>query len=529
MCTRTLFFILVWCLTTGTGNWVFAQSGFEICDNAIDDDGDGLIDLNDPDCECQLAEPPSHIPNPSFEEIDCCPSGNSQLGCAVTWIQASEATTDYYNRCGYFERNGFPLPRPIPDGNAYIGFRNGRFGGDNPNPNWKEYTGACLNAPLEAGTQYTFQFYIGFVSRDISPPMQVVLYGTTDCSYLPFGVGNREYGCPLNGPGWQVLGSVSVSGHAEWRQYEITAVPTQDIAAIAIGPDCVELSLAENPYYFLDNLILADSELFGPKIEAKGNPCAGTFSIVSTPRSNSTYQWYRDGIALVGETNREVQIGLVEGNYQVMINTPTTCILSEPYEYIIPTFETESRVTVCPEETYAFGGQILSRSGEYTHTFKSVDGCDSTVHLDLHILADRIDTANAYFFRGETFRMGPYSFRSPVSTQLSLVSTLNCDSLVHLNLREYDLYIPNAFSPNGDGVNDVFTVYGREDLIELQSIHIYDRWGDRVFTGNKKTTLEWDGRNGQSVVDGGIYAYLVEVLLHDGQRKTLSGDVLLIR
>src|SRR5690606_12474506 len=106
------------------------------------------------------------------------------------------------------------------------------------------------------------------------------------------------------------------------------------------------------------NLILADSELFGPRIEARGNPCKREFSIISSPRSNATYQWYRDGVALVGETDRELTIDLIEGDYQVMINTPTACILSEPYEYIIPTFETESRVTVCPEETYAFGGEI---------------------------------------------------------------------------------------------------------------------------------------------------------------------------
>ena len=523
------YFVLVLCLANIFHYEANGQSLVEICDNGIDDDGDGLIDLNDPDCECQQAEPPSHIPNPSFEEIDCCPSGNSQLNCAVTWIQASEATTDYYNRCGYFERNGFPLPRPIPDGNAYIGFRNGRFSGENPNPNWKEYTGACLNAPLEAGTQYTFQFHIGFVSYDISPPMQVVVYGTPDCKNLPFGVGDREFGCPLNGSGWQVLGSVNVSGNAQWKQYEITTIPTQDITAIAIGPDCVELNLQENPYYFLDNLILADSERFGPKIGLKGNPCSRDFSIVSSARNHATYQWYRDGVALVGETDRELRIDLIEGSYQIMINTPTACIVSEPYDYIIPTFETESRVTVCPEETYPFGGQILSQSGQYTHTFQSKDGCDSTVHLDLHILADRVDTANEYFFRGETFRMGPYSFRTPVSTQVSLVSSLQCDSLVHLNLQEYDLYIPNAFSPNDDGVNDVFTVYGRDDLIELESIHIFDRWGDRVFEGTKGQSMEWNGTSLQGSVDGGIYAYQVEVILHDGKRKTLSGDVLLIR
>ena len=51
----------------------------EICDNAVDDDDDGLIDLNDPDCTCAVIEPESLIPNPSFEDMNCCPNAPSKL------------------------------------------------------------------------------------------------------------------------------------------------------------------------------------------------------------------------------------------------------------------------------------------------------------------------------------------------------------------------------------------------------------------------------------------------------------------
>ena len=145
----------------------------EICDNAVDDDGDGLIDLNDADCDCQIAEPISLIPNPSFEERSCCPENRGSLNCADTWIQASEATTDYLHSCGWFGWENLPVPLPLPDGNSCIGFRNGRFGMD-PNPNWKEYTGACLTSPLKAGTTYKFQFWLGFTNYENSPPINVV-------------------------------------------------------------------------------------------------------------------------------------------------------------------------------------------------------------------------------------------------------------------------------------------------------------------------------------------------------------------
>ena len=64
----------------------------EVCDNAIDDDGDGLVDYNDDECKCDGTVPTSLIPNPSFEELTCCPVSKDQLECAVGWVQASECT-----------------------------------------------------------------------------------------------------------------------------------------------------------------------------------------------------------------------------------------------------------------------------------------------------------------------------------------------------------------------------------------------------------------------------------------------------
>ena len=103
----------------GVGTMIVINQGLlmeEICDNALDDDEDGLIDLNDPDCDCPVLEPVSAIPNPSFEDMNCCPQDISQLSCADTWIQASEATTDYLHTCGWMGWEELPPPLPFPDG-----------------------------------------------------------------------------------------------------------------------------------------------------------------------------------------------------------------------------------------------------------------------------------------------------------------------------------------------------------------------------------------------------------------------------
>jgi len=78
----------------------------EICDNALDDDGDGLIDLNDPDCKCSgikdtIFSPSSLIPNPSFEDYIICPDTVAQLEWCRSWIQAVSATYDSFNTVLY--------------------------------------------------------------------------------------------------------------------------------------------------------------------------------------------------------------------------------------------------------------------------------------------------------------------------------------------------------------------------------------------------------------------------------------------
>jgi hypothetical protein len=100
----------------------------EICNNGIDDDLDGLIDLQDTtDCFCELSQPDSSIssliPNPSFDQRSCCPSAASQLNCVNNWIQASGATSDYFNSCGLLAVGTFPPPpTPLPNGTGYVGF-----------------------------------------------------------------------------------------------------------------------------------------------------------------------------------------------------------------------------------------------------------------------------------------------------------------------------------------------------------------------------------------------------------------------
>ena len=504
----------------------------EICDNAIDDDGDGAIDLNDPDCECALVEPISLIPNPSFEETNCCPFNRSQLDCAKDWIQASDATTDYIHTCGWMGWEDLPVPLPLPDGEACVGYRNGRFERAY-NPNWKEYAGACLLAPLRAGKSYRFRFHIGFTNYLHSPSTNIVFYGSPSCDNLPFGVGNDSFGCPTNDPGWRRLSSTSASGSNSWVVREFNVTPEEDIYAIAIGPDCLPLNATLNPYYFFDNLILASTSAFEFEIATTTHPCADDFTLQVAAYDSLQYQWYKDGIALLGETGPSLQVQTGEGQYQVRILSETECKLAKPYIHQLPySFETIDEI-ICESEDYYFNGATLNEAGTYIDTLKTTDNCDSIVWLNLTIQSEKIDSIQAKILKGESYNLGSYQYQLPGQYLATFETIIGCDSIIFLDLDFYDIYIPNAFSPNDDGINDFFSIFAGEELVNINQLSIFDRWGSLVYRGQdlakNNYASGWDGSFKGKNSTTGVYTYLVEVLLDDGKERTLSGSVLLIR
>ena len=97
------------------------------------------------------------------------------------------------------------------------------------------------------------------------------------------------------------------------------------------------------------------------------------------------------------------------------------------------------------------------------------------------------------------------------------------------------VYVPNAFSPNGDGNNDVFTIYGSKDVRSIKSLTIFDCWGELVHeSGNfppSSTDLNhgWDGTLNGKPMNPGVFVYYAEVELVDGTVVVRKGDLTLVK
>lgn len=93
-------------------------------------------------------------------------------------------------------------------------------------------------------------------------------------------------------------------------------------------------------------------------------------------------------------------------------------------------------------------------------------------------------------------------------------------------------FIPNTFSPNNDGVNDVFYPRGK-GLHDIQSMRIFNRWGQLVFERKNfpanSASMGWDGTINGRPAPSDAYVYIIEVICINAQIVALKGDVTLIR
>ncbi len=99
--------------------------------------------------------------------------------------------------------------------------------------------------------------------------------------------------------------------------------------------------------------------------------------------------------------------------------------------------------------------------------------------------------------------------------------------------QEYPVYIPNAFSPNGDGLNDSFFVFAGPAVSEVKMFRIFDRWGDLLYEASgfppNDPKYGWDGFYRGRNVGVGFYTYYVVVEFIDGSEQIYRGGVHLVR
>ena len=127
----------------------------------------------------------------------------------------------------------------------------------------------------------------------------------------------------------------------------------------------------------------------------------------------------------------------------------------------------------------------------------------------------------------------------PLNSQMHTVQFIDIngcegvDTVTYLVKKERNIYIPNAFSPNADGRNDHFMIYGGKDVLTVKTFKVFNRWGELLLEYNNfppnDIAYAWDGKLNRQRVNSNVFIYYVEILFLDGWSQVYQGDVTLVR
>ncbi|MCB0644065.1 MAG: gliding motility-associated C-terminal domain-containing protein, partial [Phaeodactylibacter sp.] len=119
---------------------------------------------------------------------------------------------------------------------------------------------------------------------------------------------------------------------------------------------------------------------------------------------------------------------------------------------------------------------------------------------------------------------------------IQVVDTSGCvaeDNLLVRLVTDVPIFLGNAFSPNGDGTNDVFYIFADDGVEEVETFRIFDRWGNKVFQADRfapnNPDYGWDGNFQGQALNPAVFVWWAEIRLKNGESLILKGDVMLIR
>jgi gliding motility-associated-like protein len=217
-------------------------------------------------------------------------------------------------------------------------------------------------------------------------------------------------------------------------------------------------------------------------------------------------------------------------------------------------------MVICQGESFTFGGNSYSAAGSYPHTFQTVNGCDSSVVLNVTVypkpiagfqlsgnpgdweqgmpisVYDASTGADSYEYDvsdGFSTPLPSFDFTPGVSGYIivhQMVTNIHgCRDEMSLPIWvdvPSSLYVPEAFTPGSNGINDVFMAYGN-GITEFK-MSIFNLWGELLFS-SADIHSGWDGYYRGEPCKQDVYVYLIEYSTRRAARQTLRGRFTLIR
>lgn len=341
-----------------------------------------------------------------------------------------------------------------------------------------------------------------------------------------------------------------------------------------------------NSFNGCDSIVSLNLELYiltPINFATSGSLCDGGEVEIST-NSFNTFLWS------TGETIPSIKIG-EENIYAVTVTDDNNCEIQNEILIEIPDIEINYQV-VQPScygvsdgniqienvfggtepYTFSLNGEPFQQSfsfgnlggGTYNLIAEDINGCQKQIEITIiQPVEPTLEIQNYYEINlGDSLELQLITNISNPSISWQPSTYLNCDTCLNVIANPFqsvfyeiiasdingcmikntveievdqklDVFIPNAFSPNDDGFNDLFSIYGGSSISNINYLKVFDRWGELVYERENflpnNTGIGWDGRFKNKKMLDGVYIYIVEVERIDGSKHSLSGEVTLVR
>ena len=196
--------------------------------------------------------------------------------------------------------------------------------------------------------------------------------------------------------------------------------------------------------------------------------------------------------------------------------------------------ESDSIFYIGPDTLPHLSGGEYFYIGKYSNIANNMDSIfehmDTTFCMSNSIILSAPVGFSSYsWYNGST--SPTLTITSPGAYWVNFLGTCNSALIVDTFNVSVDnhclIYLPNAFTPNNDGKNDIFRVLGNLQDVQSFSFNIYNRWGQRVFH-TEDVYAGWNGNFNGIAADIGTYFYMLNYSIF-GQSHILKGDVELLR
>lgn len=254
-------------------------------------------------------------------------------------------------------------------------------------------------------------------------------------------------------------------------------------------------------------LVTASSVSNKMQLEGKDTFCTGFGdSAVLQVDPSDRIQWYRDDVPIRGAIQDKLKV-TQSGSYYAIIVSAEGCVINTEKQ---PIFIDRARPGIAYPTEYAVSNLPYRLTAR---TFGSDVLWNPVANLD-------DPTKVSPVFKGTTESL--YTIAIKTNTGCITVDT----QLVKI-IKAADVYVPSAFTPNSDGLNDVLrpTLMGMKDL---QFFRVYNRWGQLLFETSTKY-FGWDGKINGNQQPSDVVIWVVQALGVDGQTYIKKGTTLLIR